>query len=68
LTLDAPGEADRLAAQIALRHQRVPKTIAARVTELADNGMSPFEVSSITGLPLPMVNLILRGAPPGVTK
>jgi hypothetical protein len=66
--MNSPGDTTRLAAQIALRNQRVPKTIAARVTELADNGMSPFEVASITGLPLPMVNLILRGAPPGVTK
>jgi hypothetical protein len=68
LNPNTPGGTAALAARIALHHQRIPRAIAVKVVELTDGGLSTFEIASITGLPLPMVNLILRGAPPGVIK
>jgi hypothetical protein len=57
-----------LAAAIALRHQRVHRTVMAKIQELNDGGLSAHEIASHLGIPLPLVNLVLRGAPPGVTK
>jgi hypothetical protein len=68
LNANTPRGTAALAAQIALRRQHIPRAIAVKVVELTDGGLSTFEIASITGLPIPMVNLILRGAPPGVIK
>jgi hypothetical protein len=57
-----------VAAAIRLHHERVPRAVVRKVVELSDNGMSTSEISSIVGLPLPLIVLILRGAPPGVRK
>jgi hypothetical protein len=69
LNANTPRGFAALAVAVQLSRQKVHRTVIARVWELADGGMSPFEVSSITGLPIQMVNLILRGTTPsGVPK
>jgi hypothetical protein len=49
-------------------HRRVPRAIARKVVELSDGGLAVFEIVHVTGLPIQLVNLILRGGAPGVTK
>jgi hypothetical protein len=55
--------ADRLAAQ-----RQVHRALAVRITELADGGLSDFEIQALTGVALPLIRLVLRGAIPGVVK
>jgi hypothetical protein len=62
---NSPGSNDRLAAQITLENQRIPKAVADRITGLADGGLGLFEIQSITGIALPLIRLVLRGATPG---
>lgn len=66
--MNSPGDHERLAAAIDLHHRRVPKAVAAKVLELSDGGLAPFEIAAHLGLPPALVNLILRGAPPGARK
>jgi hypothetical protein len=54
----------RLTAQIQLSHQRAPKAVAAKVVELSDGGLAPFEIAPHVGLPPALVTLILRAAAP----
>ena len=68
MNVNTPGDALRLRAQAEARLKGVPHVVAVRVTEMFDNGIALFEIVALTGLPLAMVNLILRGAPPGVKK
>jgi hypothetical protein len=46
----------------AIQRQRVPRAIAARITELADGGLSIFEIQAAMGIPLALVRLVIRGA------
>jgi hypothetical protein len=64
LNPNTPGEAARLAAKIALGRHRIPKTISAKVVELSDGGLAPFEIAPHVGLPPALVTLILRAEAP----
>jgi hypothetical protein len=66
--MNRAAEAAHLAAKIALAHKGIPRAVTLKVAELSDGGLSNFEISARMGLPLPMVNLILRGGAPGVPK
>jgi hypothetical protein len=68
VNVNTPADALRLRAQLEARARGVPHAVALRVTELFDNGIALFEIAAITGLPPALINLILRGAPPGVPK
>jgi hypothetical protein len=59
---NAPSDGHRLRAELERQLHRIPSHVAVHVTELFDDGLDVFRIASITGLPLPMVNLILRGA------
>jgi hypothetical protein len=63
-----PGNNADLAARIELHHRRIHKSVATRITELSDGGLSVFEIQATTGLALPLIRLVLRGATLGVTK
>jgi hypothetical protein len=65
---NAPSDGHRMRAELERQLHRLPPHVAVHVTELADDGLDVFRIASVTGLPLPMVHLILRGAPPGVAK
>ncbi len=62
---NAPADAQRLATQLHAERRGVPRAVAIRITELADNGLDIFEIQSITGIALPLIRLVLRGATPG---
>jgi len=51
-------------AKLEAQHRRIPRVVVIKVLELSDGGMSVVEIASITGWPLPLINLILRGAAP----
>jgi hypothetical protein len=63
-----PADARTVAARMALANQHISKTLPARITELADGGLDLFEIQSVTGIALPLIRLVLRGATPGVPK
>jgi len=59
-----PADARAVAARIALAHQHVPVALARRIWELSDGGLDVFEISSILGVPLALVRMVLRGGSP----
>jgi hypothetical protein len=65
---NTPGEAARLAVKLDLQNRHIPKAVADRITELADGGLDLFDIKSITDIALPLIRLVLRGAPPGAMK
>jgi hypothetical protein len=58
---NAPSDLHRMRAELEAQLHRIPPHVAVHVTELADSGLDVFRIASLTGLPLPLINLILRG-------
>lgn len=65
---NTPGGNADLAAALAVSRQKIHRTVIARIWELNDGGLDLFEIQSLTGLALPLVRLVLRGAPPNGVK
>jgi hypothetical protein len=70
---NTPGGTADLAAEILLAHQRVHRSVAARIWELSDGGLDVHEIASTTGYPPYLIRVVLRGGadrpvPPGCAK
>ncbi len=57
-----------VAAAIELRNRHVPEAVTDRILELADGGLDLFEIQKHTGIALPLIRLVLRGAKLGAKR
>jgi hypothetical protein len=61
MNVNAPGDAKRLRARLEVQYHGISRAVARKVVELSEGGMTTLEIAAHFGLPVPMVNLILRG-------
>jgi hypothetical protein len=63
VNINAPSDLHRMRAELEAQLRGVPSAVAVKIQELSDGGLDLFEIQSVTGLPLPLIRLVLRGAP-----